>query len=218
MPALGVAAASLVQAGCAGSRAVAGEAAPLAIERPAPQSDEHDAPRRHPDAVVLEPPSALPDAVARASARGVLALREPEAGDAVADLVQSVVDAWEHQSIEALVALLTLDAGPLDGRGRGRSALVEGWRQRMQAHAYGRLAGVELVRSDRIERWNWEDLGGAGAPSRPPDMRAGEVLVRAPVEVPRMAGERLFGDELVMVLRREEGKLRIAAYAEVDNP
>ena len=49
-------------------------------------------------------------------------------------------------------------------------------------------------------------------------MRSGEVLVRAPLEVTRVAGERVFGDVLMMVLRRQDGSLRIAGYSEVDAP
>jgi len=175
-------------------------------------------PARHPDAVVLEPPAALPVPTTRAVARGVVSLREPVASDAIADLVEAFVDAWERESLDALVALLAPDAGPLESRARGRSALIDAWRQRLHAHEYGRLAGVELVRRERIARWNWGELGAPGAPARPPDMRPDEVYVRLPLEQTRVAGETLFGDSMVMVLRHVEGRLAIAAYGEADAP
>jgi hypothetical protein len=173
-------------------------------------------PPRRPDAVVVEPPPAMPSAVSRADARGVVALREPLAGDAVGNLVSALVDAWQRESLEALTALLTADAGPIEARARGRNTLVESWRQRLHAHPYGRLAGVELVRPERIERWEAEDLTAADAPARPPDMRPGELYVRVPLEVSRVAGEKFFGDVIVMLVRREDGKYRIAAYGEID--
>ena len=173
---------------------------------------------RRPDAVVLEPPAALPVPVARAEARGIVSLRQPLASDAVADLVQSFVDAWQRESLDALTAMLASDAGPIDGRIRGRGALIEAWRQRMHAHEYGRLANVELVRPERIARWDRDELGAPDAPARPADIRPGEIYVRAPLEATRVAGEKLFGDVLVMVLRPEGGKLKIAAYGEVDAP
>jgi hypothetical protein len=173
-------------------------------------------PPRRPDAVVVEPPAAMPSAVSRADARGVVALREPLAGDAVGNLVSAFLDAWQHESLEALTALLTPDAGPIEARTRGKNPLVEGWRQRLHAHPYGRLAGVELVRPERIERWEAEDLAAADAPPRPPDMRPGELYVRVPLEVSRVAGEKFFGDVMVMLVRREDGKYRIVAYGEID--
>jgi hypothetical protein len=163
---------------------------------------------------VLEPPAALPDPVERAASRGVVALRPPLDGDAVRDVVQAVVDAWLAESAERLAALLTDDAGPIEARAGGRAALLDAWRQRMHAHEYHRLAGVELVRADRIERAFWDDLSGADAPARPPDMHMDELYVRVPFEVTRFAGEQLFGDRMLLLLRRQEGKYMIAAYGE----
>jgi hypothetical protein len=36
--------------------------------------------------------------------------------------------------------------------------------------------------------------------------------------VTHVAGEKLFSDVIVLVLRREDGKFRIAAYGEMDVP
>ena len=166
--------------------------------------------------MVLEPAAALPVAGASAAAGGVVALRVPVAGQVVVDFVLAFVEAWQRESLEALVALLTTDAGPFDARGRGSRVLVDGWRQRLRAHGYGRLAGVEVVHPERVERWERDELGGPGMPARPADMRPGEILVRIPVETPSVAGERLFGDELLMILRPDDGKLKIAAYGEVE--
>lgn len=181
---------------------------------PSTQDSEH-APRR-PDAVVVEPPPAIPSPTERADARGVVALREPLGGDAVRDLVIAMMDAWQRESLDQLAALLTSDAGPIESRSRGRTALVETWRQRLHAHEYRRLAGVDLVRIDRIERYGWDDLSLPDSPARPPDMQPEELYVRVPLEVTRVAGERLFGDVISILLRREEGKYKISAYGEAE--
>ncbi len=144
-----------------------------------------------------------------------MALRVPVSRDAVVDLVQTFFDAWERESIDDLVALLTHDAGPLDARARGRKVLTDDWRQRMRSHEYGRLAGIDVVRPERIERSDADLLAAAGAPGHL-DVRPGEMTVRVPVEVPTVGGDRLFGDTLVMILRPEAGQLRIAAYGEVE--
>ncbi|HXN34452.1 MAG TPA: hypothetical protein VN894_21465 [Polyangiaceae bacterium] len=191
-----------------------GCAAPMSFALPAQPSQGAEHVPRRPDAVVVEPPPAIPEPTERADARGVIALREPLGGDAVRDLISAVVDAWQRESLEQLVALLTNDAGPIDSRSRGRAALVEAWRQRLHAHEYRRLAGLDLVRIERIERYGWEDLSLPDSPARPPEMRPDELYVRVPLEVTRVAGERLFGDVMLVVLRREEGKYKIAAYGE----
>jgi hypothetical protein len=178
-----------------------------------------------PDAVAIDPPAAVPEPASRANAGGVVALRVPVSRDAVAVLLRAFFDAWQRESVDDLAALLAPDAGPLEARAHGARALVEGWRQRMRAHEYGKLAGLEMVRPERIERWELDELGTEGAPPRV-DARPGEVTVRAHVEVPSVGGDRLFGDAVVMVVRRDpvrtgageraEGVLRIAAYGEVE--
>ena len=204
---------------CSASSACAAALEPLAPTQLEARrvSDGHvEPPTRRPDAVVLEPQPAVPSAVERAEARGVVALREPLGGDAVRDVVLGLMGAWHRESLDELVALLASDAGPIESRARGRGVLVEGWRQRMHTHEYGRLASVDLVRSERIERYSFEDLTAPDAPARPPDMRPEELFVRVPIEVTHLGGERLFGDVMLLLLRREEGRYKIAAYGEAD--
>ena len=165
---------------------------------------------------MVEPPAALPSAAAHAEARGVVALREPPAGDALREAVLRVARAWQGGSLEALVLLLTSDAGPIEGRARGRGPLVEGWRQRLHAHEYTRLAPVELLRPERVERWAWDELGASDAPARPADMRPDEVYVRVPFEVTHLSNEKVFDDVLVLLLRLEDGRYKVSAYGETD--
>jgi hypothetical protein len=181
----------------------------------APSASAEPPPRR-PDAVVVEPPPAMPVPASHAEAHGVVALREPLSSDAVADVVRALLDAWQRESLEALGGLLTNDAGPIEARGRGRAALVESWRQRMRAHPFRHLEGLQLVRPERIEHYGYDELGGPDAPARPPSMREGEVYVRVPLEVTQVAGEKYFDDVIVLLLRREEGGYKIAAYGETN--
>jgi hypothetical protein len=187
------------------------EAASAAAESPAALATA-----RAPDGVVIDPPPVLPAPLARSNAQGIVSLREPPAHDAVVELVRAFLDGWQRESLETLLGLSTPDAGLIDGPDRGHAALIESWRQRLRAHDYGRLAGAELVLPERIERWEWDELGTANRPARPSSMKPGEILVRAPLEVTRVAGERVFGDVVMLVLKRQDGGLRIAGYGEVD--
>jgi hypothetical protein len=194
-----------------------GPGSPLTPSTPiTPLAVSSETPRK-PDAVVLDLAPALPRATSRAKAGGVVSLREPLGAAKVTDLVQSFVAAWQHDALDALVALLTPDAGPIEARSRGRAGLVEGWRQRMHAHEYARLAGMELVRPERIQRWDRDELAAAANPKPSQDLLPGEVYVRVPLEVTTVAGEKLFDDVLVMILRPDNGRFLIAAYGEADN-
>jgi hypothetical protein len=182
---------------------------------------EGSAPSRHPDGVVIESPSALPSPSTRAEARGVVTLRPGLAPDAIEAVLERWLAAWEHESIDGLAALLTDDAQPLDGTGHGRAGLLDAFRQRFQAHDYTRIAGQPVMRSDRIERWEYDDLDTGNAADATglavSAVHPGETLVRVPIDT-RESGEKLFGDALLFVLRREDGKLAVTAYGEIDDP
>ena len=146
-----------------------------------------------------------------------MALREPLAGDAVQVVVQQVADTWQR-ILDALVGVLTSDASPVGAHGHGRGPLIESWRQRLHAHEYARLAGLDLIRAERVERWTWDELGAGEGPSRPADMHRDELYVRAPVEVTHLGNEKVFDDVIVLLLRPEEGHYKVSAYGEVEGP
>ena len=170
------------------------------------------APRR-PDGVVLEPTPAMPTAADRASATGIVALREPLADKDVEDVVRAYVRAFEREDIDALVQLLAQDASPL-GRAGSRNQLIDVWRTKMKNFEYQKLAGVEVARVAQIEKHTYDTLGASGAPARPPEMRQGDLYVRVPIATPRVGSDQLFGDILVLLLRREDGRLKIAGQSD----
>ena len=171
------------------------------------------APRR-PDGVALEPPPAMPPASDRAEARGVVALREPLADKDVEDVVLAYIRAFEREDDQALVQLVASDATSLGRQGSTRQQLIETWRTKMKSFEYQRLAGLEVARISELERHTYETLGGPGAAPRPPEMRPGDLYVRVPIATPRVGSEQLFGDTLVLLLRREDGRLKIAGQAD----
>lgn len=196
--------ASLVLTACAGASTLE-----TATEMP-------KTPRR-PDGVVLEPPPAMPTPADRAPASGIVALREPLADKDVEEIVRAYVRAFEREDLAALVKLLAQDASPL-GRAGGKNQLVEVWRTKMKNFEYQKLAGVEVARVAQLEKYGFDTLGGAGAPERPTDMRPGDLFVRVPIATPRVGTDQLFGDVLVLLLRREEGSLKIAGQGDETGP
>jgi hypothetical protein len=204
----------LVGGGC-GARAV--PASSVVVADPASLPGLASAPRR-PDGVVVEPPPAIPRASDRAPARGVVTLREPLGVEAAQDLVRAYVHAFEHEDEGALAQLLTSDAAPLFGGRGGRGALLEQWRTRLKNLDYGKLAGLEVARLERMERFEYDELGAPAPLQRPPEMKPGELLLRIPIATPRVGAEQLFGDVVVLLLRREEGHFKIAGASEDSSP
>src|SRR6185436_1562536 len=102
------------------------------------------------------PPPALPPAVIRAEARGVVALREPVGDEAIREVVRGLVAGFEHEDLEALKALLTPDATLIGARG-SHLALGDSWMRRLRTFDYTSMSGVEVVRLERIQRFDFDD-------------------------------------------------------------
>jgi hypothetical protein len=183
---------------------------------------------RQPDGVVVEPSPAVPPAEDRATAaEGVVALQAPLGGEAVVTVVHRLFRAFAHEDVEALQAILTDDAVVLPdaqgARGNGAGSLLDQWRTRLKNPAYTRLAAAgtsDIVDVEHLGRFTYEDLGGAGAPQRPPAMKPGELLVRFAIAVPtpRVGAERLFGDAMTLLLRRDGRTYKIAGLGEENPP
>jgi hypothetical protein len=191
---------------------------------------------RQPDGVVLEPPAAVPEAEERGEAGGVVSLRAPLPVEAVTTVVHRLFRAFGHEDVDALQAILTDGAvvlAPSLGSGAGavnanraghpggaEGSLLDLWRTRLKNPSYARLAalGVDLVEPDAIARFGYDDLGSAGAPERPSGMKPGDLLVRFAIAMPRVGTERLFGDAMTLLLRRDGRTYKIAAAAEENAP
>ena len=172
------------------------------------------APRR-PEGVILERASVLPPPAVQADARGVVALRQPTLRSALERLVRELLVDFQREDIDAIAGLLTIDATTLDGNPRGtRTFLLDQWRARLRTFDYSKVSGVELADFDRMQVFAEGELEPAGAVARPAEMRAGDLLVRVPIRTPRVGSEQLFPDEFVLLVRDEEGELKIAGVRE----
>lgn len=199
---------ALVLAGCSGTGS---------LETRVPEEGEASKAKRRPDGVVLEPPPAMPPISDRANAAGVVSLREPLADKDVEDIVRAYLRAFEREDMVALEQMTAHDAVPLGRGGGGRAQLIEVWRTKIKSFEYQKLAGLEVARFSQIEKYVFDGLNVSGAPTRPPEMKPGDVYVRIPILTPQIGTERLFGDVLVLMLRREDGRLKLAGQADEQN-
>jgi hypothetical protein len=175
-----------------------------------------EAPRR-PDGVVVDPSPELPPAteVADPSAR-LVALKPPLPEKAARMVVVAFFRAIVTEDLEALSELVTSDANAPSRTRGGAPGMIDHWRGRMRHFRYRALAGEVLYQEADVELYRYDDLEVAipGRPPRPPDMLRSDVLLRVPMLVVRAGSDRVFGDEIVFLLRRDKDRFRIRQLVE----
>lgn len=187
---------------------------------------DDDAPtRRRPDGVSLDPPPALPAVTDHARASdGVVALRAPLGSDAALDLLHAYVRAIATEDVAAMVALHATEAtfvlSPPGQAPRSFPGAAALWERRFSRLDYGALAGAVVVREADATVRRIPPGTEASLPTSPDDEGAptaapgAELVVRAPVATTRAAGQALLGSELVLYLRRDGDRWRVAAVVE----
>jgi hypothetical protein len=120
---------------------------------------------------------------------------------------------------ESIRLMLSPRASQLDAHGAGSAESLRAFFElRMRTYDYSRLQGRELYRTDDVEHFAYDELGEGQARARPPEMLEGDLLVRVPMLTARAGSDRVFGDVVVLLLRREEGHLKVAGYGEDSAP
>ncbi len=178
-------------------------------------SELPDDPRRAPGVAVdptLEPPPPSPEAT---TSEGLVVLKEPADPEAAREIVRAFFRAVTSASWDELQPLLNdeawLQAGAMVGRQRAQSF----WQMRLNRLDYGALAGTPIYRDSEMETYRADDLGRM----RPPRalnvaVQGEDVVVRVPIVSPRAGKTRLFGDEILFVLRPNAGRYSIIEMAE----
>lgn len=188
-------------AGCASTGSIADPAA-------------FDARPRRPDGVAIDPVSAPPRVSEGATgADGVLTLRTPLGVDRAVLVVQELFQKVVAEDAEGLDRLFTPDAVAMTGAassGQTQRA-VPLWAGRFRKLDYTKLAGETVFRETELQVFRGEDPIEA-APHlaiRSEPLDPNDVVIRVPILIPRSGSDRLFGDEMVLWLRRDSDRLRI---------
>jgi hypothetical protein len=172
---------------------------------------------RRPDGVVVDPSPELPQAVEIGEPGAALvALKPPLPEKAARSVVAAFFRAIVAEDLEALADLATPDASA-PNRNRGSAAsIVDHWKGRMRHFRYRTLANEVLYQDADVELYRYDDLETlvVGRPQRPPEMARSDLLLRVPMLVVRAGSDRAFGDEILFLLRRGEGRFRIRQIME----
>lgn len=194
---------------------MAGAASAQATGTTDAQAESGEPRRRLPDGVAVDPATSVPPPADRAiPGAELVALRPDVSARQIRRLVARYFAAIGAEDIAALGALATDDATFSVPRPKGASGgLIDQWRTRFSHLAYRQAARTAPYDDDDLGVYSYDDLeeSASGAQSslpfsRPSGMAPGDLLVHVPVRDPRGAGgDRLFGDEVWLVLRRRAG-------------
>jgi hypothetical protein len=211
LPALPALAVAGLVAACPGCRQPSGigPVFPTASELP-------PVPRRT-DGVAIDPAPELPPSSDTAMTRDQVAVLRPPLPEKMAlAVVSSFFRSVTTEDAEKLAALLTIDATATTRSRSAASPMLDYWRARMRRLAYRKLTAETAYIAAQVEIYRYEDLAvaRAGRPVRPPTMMRSDLIARVPIATARAGNDRLFGDEIVFLLRREQDNLRIREVTE----
>ena len=173
--------------------------------------------RRRPDGVAIDPISAPPPARDRATVgEGLVTLRTPLGADRAVAAVEELFRKVVLEDGEGLEALFTRDAvavtgaPPSGGPGSTPSALLF-WQGRFRKLDYTKLAGEPLYREAEVQIFRADDTPDAlpHPAVRPEALGENDVVIRVPILTTRIGAERLFGDEIVLWMRRDGERFRV---------
>lgn len=161
----------------------------------------------------------MPPASTRASTSlGLVALREPVDMSGALMPVRTFFESVAREDKDKMRTVLTLDAQALipSGPSNSGSRAEDAWERRFAKFDYKATGPEPVYRETAVEMYSHRDLEEAEGdrPVRPPIMEQQDVLIRVPIELKRVGTDRLFGDEIVFLVRRVEGSFRIRALYE----
>lgn len=174
-----------------------------------------DEPRR-PPGLAVDPAAELPrPAASGASEQGLLVLREPVDDEAAKETVRRFFRAVVSERSDELLSVIDESATVQTGAQGTRQSARSFWQMRLTRLDYGALAALAVYRETALETYRAKDAARL-RPTRalPLAVSGDEVLIRAPIAQSHAGKTRLFGDEILFVLRPQNDAFRIASMLE----
>ena len=169
--------------------------------------------RRRPDGVAIDPISSPPPPREHAATLdGLVTLRTPLGVDRAVSTIEELFRMIVTEDGDGLARLFTGDARILTAGSGGQAHDLPGyWQQRFRRLDYTRLAGEIVFRADEMEIFRAD---GTLETSPHPVIRLdalheNDVVIRLPILTPRLGQDRLFGEEMIFWLRRDNDRYRI---------
>lgn len=176
---------------------------------------------RLPDAVAVDPLDSLPAATNRGQTRArLISLREPADASGAMQTIRAFFSAASREDPRALRAVLSSDASLTSSASSSGPPAEAQWDRRFSKLDYRAIGPAAIYRESAVEVYRYEDLDApvGDRPSRPAMMMPDDIAIRVPIDVRKAGADRLFGDEILFVLRRIDGAFRIRAMIEDFQP
>ncbi len=174
------------------------------------------APRRA-DGVSVDLETALPPALEKVqSDQPVTALLAPTDPETAKAAVRTFIDAVVREDLQTLRGVLAADATGSLTTNSAASPLEGQWERRVRKLDYLALGAQPIFRESAVETYRYQDLDQleGDRPAKPPALSSNDVVIRVPIDIRRVGTERLFGDEMIFVLRRADGLFKVRAIVE----
>ena len=170
--------------------------------------------RSRPDGVAVDPESPPPRARDSAEVTGALVtLRTPLGVDRAVGVVEELFRRILLEDAEGLDALFVNNAVAVTGfqPGAETQRAVTWWASRFRKLDYTKLAGETIYRTAEFQIYR-----GSNTADPPPHsaihtdgMEPNDVVLAVPILTARVGVDRLFGDEMILWLRRDGDRYRI---------
>ncbi|HQP34459.1 MAG TPA: hypothetical protein PLI95_04760 [Polyangiaceae bacterium] len=177
---------------------------------------------RRPDGVAVDLQGTPPPTVARGkTSSGWVTLLEPADASGAVSAVRAFFEAVSREDGAGLREVLTRDAlwfapsGNPTGAGAGSPA-EQVWDRRFGKFDYRATGPEPVYRETSMELYAPRDLQDVEGerPARPVMMEEQDLLVRVPIEVRKVGQDRVFGDEILFLVRRTAEGFRVRVVIE----
>lgn len=175
-----------------------------------------DSVRRKPPGLALDRVTGLPPPRKSATADATLVVLEAPPDIAGArGVVSTFFRAVTSESLDDLSVLFDPRGRLWSGNASRRESLQAAWARRLNQLDYTVLDGELVYRESELELYRADEAAALQEARRLPlSPRNNEILIRVPVIAEAKSGSRLFGDEIVFLLRPKERGYKIGEIYE----
>jgi hypothetical protein len=167
-----------------------------------------------PPGIAVDPVFVLPSATTAASTeRGVMVLLTPADTVGARQLVRHFFESVVRENYADLVSLFADQAVVVTDKAGKRVPAAGFWQHRLARLDYASLRGLVVYQDGQLETYRSEDVPRLGR-ARQLAVRNADLMVRVPVQTPRVGRVRLLGEEIWFVLRPGPNGYRIAQMQE----
>ena len=167
-----------------------------------------------PPGIAVDPVFALPSPRPVASTeRGVMVLLTPADTVGARELIRHFFESVVREDYAELASLFADQAVVVTDKAGRRVPAAGFWQHRLARLDYASLRGLVVYQDRHLETYRAEDVSRLGR-ARQLGVRNADLMVRVPVQTPRVGRVRLLGEEIWFVLRPGPNGYRIAQMQE----